>query len=259
MINTLLLEKPWRELRWWPAIDSTQLEARRRLAAGEDLRGVILWAGEQTAGHGRQASQWASPAGGLYMTACLPLGPPPRAELTGWLTALASLGAIEILEKQLGLRAMLKWPNDIFMDGRKMAGLIGEIGAGEQLLIGMGMNWTGDVRELDTGHGFYRAASLGEFYPGLKPEMRRGFIEAWAGAVARMQRRLNESPEEIVPELQARAEEILFNRNEMVTLTRTEQGDVQGMLLGLTNAGGARVRKPDGEIVEVHCGWQRPG
>jgi BirA family biotin operon repressor/biotin-[acetyl-CoA-carboxylase] ligase len=127
-------------------IDSTNEEAKRLLLAGE--RGP-LWivAGKQSQGRGRLGRGWESPPGNLYATLLLSeVGPLQKAPQLGF---VASVAAIEALISATGLsgRLALKWPNDILLDGAKLAGILLEaaptpiMGAeGVSAIIGFGVN-----------------------------------------------------------------------------------------------------------------------
>jgi BirA family biotin operon repressor/biotin-[acetyl-CoA-carboxylase] ligase len=106
----------------FPVIDSTSLWLKAAARAGAAPWTVVL-AGEQTAGRGRHGREWMSPRGGLYLSVLLdrphrmdPTRPGPLALLGGVAVARALCG--------LGLDARLKWPNDVRVRGRKIAGLL---------------------------------------------------------------------------------------------------------------------------------------
>jgi len=74
------------------------------------------------------------------------LFPPPALAETGWLTALGAVATAEVVAAWTGLDARIKWPNDVRVDGRKIAGVLVERGAG--IVIGIGLNanlTTGDL------------------------------------------------------------------------------------------------------------------
>ncbi len=130
------------------SIDSTNTEARRR---AQDLKGPVLFAAEeQTAGRGRQGHSFYSPAGtGLYMTVALPVRLPLRdAALATQAMAVAALQAVLDLG---GPRLGIKWVNDLYHRGKKVAGILTEAisdlesGLAAMLLCGIGFNLTTSV------------------------------------------------------------------------------------------------------------------
>lgn len=126
----------------FPSLPSTQdwLRHWARLGAAE---GLAVQADEQTAGRGRlERSWWSPPGSGLYLSLLLrpaiPLGQAPQ------LTMLVSLAAIDACRSTAGVDPRPKWPNDLLLDGRKLAGVLTEIEAGDEhvhyAIIGLGLN-----------------------------------------------------------------------------------------------------------------------
>ena len=109
---------------------STQQEARRLIAEGKAKQGDIIVADEQTAGRGRFGRSWISPNGGLYATVILSSDP--------LLSLKAGLAIVRVL-RSAGLDAGLKWPNDVLVEGCKIAGILVETD-GELALVGIGLN-----------------------------------------------------------------------------------------------------------------------
>jgi BirA family biotin operon repressor/biotin-[acetyl-CoA-carboxylase] ligase len=103
-------------------IDSTILEARRRAEHGE-VKPVWLIAKRQTAGRGRRGRAWSSFEGNLLATLLFTTKQPPsKIALLGFATGV---GLAETMEAIIGSgRARLKWPNDVFIDGAKAAGIM---------------------------------------------------------------------------------------------------------------------------------------
>jgi len=126
-------------LRRFAEIDSTNDEARRLAVAGAQS-GLVVWADRQTAGHGRQGRAWQSPHGNLY---CSVLLRPDRAAAdAAQLGFAAALAVCESLPQ--GIEARCKWPNDVLVGGRKIAGILLESEASgarvSWLIVGVGIN-----------------------------------------------------------------------------------------------------------------------
>jgi len=111
-------------------VPSTQDAARRLVDSGEAAVGDVVVADEQTEGRGRFGRSWLSPAGGLYATFVLETGP--------LLSPLAGLGVVRALTRY-GVEAELKWPNDVLIDGAKIAGILIET-VRDLALVGIGLN-----------------------------------------------------------------------------------------------------------------------
>ena len=131
-------------------VDSTNSEAERRLAVGQEAPFAVL-ARTQKAGRGRLGRKWHSaPSGNLYLSlAFRPFIPPERLKpFTLWM----GLALCAHVEKSLGLKLGLKWPNDLQSpDGRKVAGMLTEArldaDSVRELVFGVGLNLTGASKD----------------------------------------------------------------------------------------------------------------
>jgi len=111
-------------------VTSTQDEARRLVEAGEAGPAHVVVADVQTEGRGRFGRSWLSPAGGLYATYVVRRHPV--------LSLLSGLAAVRALDR-FGIDAGLKWPNDVLVGDKKLAGILVET-AGDVALVGIGIN-----------------------------------------------------------------------------------------------------------------------
>ena len=107
----------------------------------------MLVAEQQTAGRGRLGRQWVAPAGsGLLFSAAVRVDGIPAAR-RAWIGALLGLAVIRGIHRVAALDAALKWPNDVLLDERKVAGLLAE-GVGDLVVVGAGVNVTTTAAEL---------------------------------------------------------------------------------------------------------------
>ncbi len=129
------------------AVDSTNAEAKRLAARGEEEGedGTVVWARRQTAGRGRRGRQWYSPEGNLHCSLILrPECAVETALQLGFVAALAVCDAIgHVIEP--GHEVWCKWPNDVLLGGKKVAGILLESEAGgnampEWVVLGVGIN-----------------------------------------------------------------------------------------------------------------------
>jgi BirA family biotin operon repressor/biotin-[acetyl-CoA-carboxylase] ligase len=125
-------------------VDSTNAEARRRAEDGAP-DGTVVWATQQTQGRGRRGRAWASPPGNLYISLLLrPATDLARASQLGFAGALALVEALgPLLPTDAAPR--VKWPNDVLVNDRKVAGLLLESvldgqGGLRALVLGIGVN-----------------------------------------------------------------------------------------------------------------------
>ena len=134
-----------RDILFFPEIDSTNREARDRAREGA-REGTVVLADFQSRGRGRLGRAWESPSGAnVYLSVILrPPIPPPAAPQ---ITLLAGVSAARALSHVSGLECRVKWPNDIFLRGKKMAGILSEMeveGAETRFIIlgiGVNVNW----------------------------------------------------------------------------------------------------------------------
>jgi BirA family transcriptional regulator, biotin operon repressor / biotin---[acetyl-CoA-carboxylase] ligase len=157
-------------------IDSTNARARELADRGAP-EGVLVVAERQIRGRGRKGRTWFSPPGaGIYASLVLiPSMSPSEAPRLTFLTAVA---AAEALMHETGLDVRIKWPNDLLVRGKKIAGILTEIntekGALEYAVVGLGMNvnaeaFPDDIKEkatsalIETGRRFSRTKILREY------------------------------------------------------------------------------------------------
>lgn len=158
-------------------VGSTNDEATRLARSGAE-QGTLVWALEQTAGRGRRGRAWSSPRGNLY--ASLVLRPPCRLEHAAQLGFVAALAVGDALAALVpGLREpALKWPNDVLVGGRKIAGVLLELEIGDGgnlafLIVGVGIN----LVSAPTNSEFPATSVLGE---GHRPPEPAAMLEAFA-------------------------------------------------------------------------------
>lgn len=118
------------------SVGSTNDEVRALAQAGA-ADGLILLAERQTAGRGRRGAAWFSPPGESLAFSILVRPEEPKA-LWPRLALAAGLSVAEALEA-LGLQAGIKWPNDVWIRGKKVAGILVEAGA-DFAIVGIGLN-----------------------------------------------------------------------------------------------------------------------
>lgn len=122
---------------WYPDVPSTNDVALALAERGAE-EGRLVIANAQSAGRGRQGRAWASPAGaGLYFSAVLK----PHARAVPLLTIAAGVAVAEGIQTATGLSPRLKWPNDVYVSERKVAGVLAEAGSDvHYVILGIGIN-----------------------------------------------------------------------------------------------------------------------
>jgi BirA family transcriptional regulator, biotin operon repressor / biotin---[acetyl-CoA-carboxylase] ligase len=125
-----------RPRRHFRLTDSTNDHARRIAIEGAPS-GTVVTAAEQTAGRGRHGRSWAAPAGKALLASAIlrPLGPEH-----GLLPLAVPLAICEAVESLAPLECRVKWPNDVWMGGSKLAGILIEARPPDWAVIGIGLN-----------------------------------------------------------------------------------------------------------------------
>src|SRR3989338_10556485 len=118
-------------------LTSTNDKAKELLEKGK--RNFAVAAETQTKGRGRFGRKWHSSKEGLWVSVALKL---KSADSLKYLTFLAAIAAVKTVRKAAKINAMLKWPNDIYYDGKKLCGILAEgvFGKEDFAAIGIGLN-----------------------------------------------------------------------------------------------------------------------
>lgn len=186
-----------RVLHYEESTASTNLVARGLARAGA-ADGTVVIADAQTAGRGRLGRQWFSPPGtNLYLSGVLRPGISPG--VAPQLSLVAGCAVVAAIEGMTGVRAALKWPNDVLIEGRKVAGILTEMDSEADrvafVIVGIGVNLNVTMRELRgpvgetatslatvTRRRIARAAFAGRLLDELERRYRR-FLAAGFGAL----------------------------------------------------------------------------
>ena len=221
------LGRPRRHFR---TTTSTNLEAARLAAAGAP-HGTLVTASEQSAGRGRQGRRWVAPAGqALLLSLVLRTGPSLS---EGLLPLRAGLAVADVA----GPRAGLKWPNDVLVDGRKVAGILVEAFPQRGwAVLGIGLNVAFDPAALPAEVAA-RAGTLGR---------AAEEVEGVLGEVLeRLEARLAERLSDTRAAWQAR--DVLDGRT-------VEWGDGSGIAGGIDESGALLVTTAEGMTVALEAG-----
>ena len=110
---------------------STNADLLARRAAGQDIDGAVLVAEHQSAGRGRAGRSWSTPPRS-QIAVSLGVGVAGLPSTAwGWLPLLTGVAAVDAVRATTGIRAGLKWPNDILVGERKLGGILAEVAAPE--------------------------------------------------------------------------------------------------------------------------------
>ncbi len=124
---------------------SSTMDVAHQLAAEGAPEGTLVWANRQEKGRGRLGRTWISPEGGLYCSFIL--RPTRPVNETPELSLVAGQAAAEAIKEVTGLSPTIKWPNDLLLNGKKVAGILAEARNGA-LVVGIGINVTTNPTDL---------------------------------------------------------------------------------------------------------------
>lgn len=228
-------------------LGSTNDEALRLARAGAP-HGTVVIAERQTAGRGRRGRSWAGAAGNLFLSVVLrPQLPPQRAPE---LVPVVAVAAAEAL-RAFGAAAGIKWPNDLVVEDRKLAGILTELSASAErvhfAVVGVGVNVNGTraelPEELRTGATSVRD-EVGREVP--LPELVAtllGAFEAW----------LDRHEAAGFAPVRARYRELSATLGRRVRLVEAE-GETIGVAEDIDEAGGLLLRRDDGVLERARTG-----
>ncbi|MFR4357638.1 MAG: biotin--[acetyl-CoA-carboxylase] ligase, partial [Clostridia bacterium] len=133
------------DLHIYDTIDSTNLKARQ-LAMDGAPHGTVVLAKQQTSGRGRLGRSFFSPREGIYLS--IVIKPDFDVSKSVLVTSAAAVAVANAIEKVCGLESKIKWVNDVYIDGKKVCGILTEgisdfeTGQIEHLILGIGINTT---------------------------------------------------------------------------------------------------------------------
>ncbi len=207
----------------------------------------VLTAERQTSGRGRLGRSFLSPEGGLYFSVSCPLT--GRETNIPLLTLLAGLAVNEAVEELTGVKALIKWPNDIYLNNKKLCGILTELVSykGLTAVVGIGINLTetdfpDEIRDIATSFA-------GE---GIAPPGKTALIK-----------KITEILDRYVYE-----EYSLYNVNNYITEKLKERSyslgktvnyrladeSITGVVTDIKSTGAAVITLPDGTEKEIFCG-----
>jgi BirA family biotin operon repressor/biotin-[acetyl-CoA-carboxylase] ligase len=239
-VGAALRDMPLGGLRVFQRVGSTNDAALAwAREAAPDLTLVV--ADEQTAGRGRAGRQWHTPPGKALAFSLLLRPTADEAALASRLAGLGCLAVTDVLG-DLGLSATIKWPNDVLLSGKKVAGVLAEsVWIGESLsaaVVGIGVNvLVGSAPTTDT---LFPATSV-EAENGTAPD-RLDFLRACVSALLMWRA-------ELASDRFWRAwKDRLAYVGEMVVLNSAGQESLEAVLVGLERDGSLLLRTADGPL-----------
>ena len=236
-----------RTILYAPSTVSTNEDAK---SLGSDYpEGTVFLAGTQSGGKGRIGRQWSSPPGGVFMSAVL--RPAISPERIPALSLVAGYCVAAEVRDAVGLDALLKWPNDVLVDNRKVCGILCEMRSGSsrlaEVVVGIGVNANVDACDLpDTAASLKSLAGRDVDVRGLIAGILNRFEVSYLGFLEHGLSHLEPG----IQELCAFLDEIVVVRN----MTAADQLETQGIFRGIDREGRALVEIPGGETRAFSAG-----
>jgi BirA family biotin operon repressor/biotin-[acetyl-CoA-carboxylase] ligase len=230
-------------LRYFPALASTNTHAAE-LARDGAAEGTLVTTDDQTAGRGRVGRVWKShPNQNLALSLVLRPNFPPQ-----YLVMASSLAVAGAIEEVAGLRAAIKWPNDVLVDGRKVCGILIETSPGYAIL-GIGVNVNGSYA--DDAELAARATTLAD--AAGRPLSRETLLFALLRRLDGLYATLATDGEPARQQIRAEWRARLVTLGRAVTI---RQGDsaLTGVAEGVDPDGALLLRLTDGELRAITWG-----
>jgi BirA family biotin operon repressor/biotin-[acetyl-CoA-carboxylase] ligase len=236
---------------YWPAIGSTNDELKRLADEGVP-EGALAVTDKQLAGRGRLHRKWIAPAGSSLLTSLL-FRPtflvPTQAQQ---LTMICSLATADAVTHNTGLRPDLKWPNDLLLGGKKLAGVLTELGFSDEklasVIVGVGLNVNSDFT-LSHSHWLDLADTATSLAMVMgRPVSRLQLLQSYlAGVETRYDAlKAGHSPHQ---EWATR----LTTLGQRVTVGAPD-GTYQGVAESVDETGALLLRQPDGQVKHILAG-----
>jgi BirA family biotin operon repressor/biotin-[acetyl-CoA-carboxylase] ligase len=248
-LTAALAGLPLGPLRFFKTISSTNDEAARWVELGApDL--ALVFADEQTAGRGRAGRRWFTPAGSaLAFSLVLRFDWP--VDLSSFLAGISALGSLAVsdaLIQHYALAAQIKWPNDVLVNRKKLAGILAEAyWQGDRLgavILGIGVNVTSQAVPPPDSLIYPATSVQGETD---QPVDRLELLHQILSAL--LIRRSSLGADEFLCDWEDR----LAFRGEWVQITQQEI-PLEGRLIGVKQDGALRLVTPAGQEVTVYTG-----
>jgi BirA family biotin operon repressor/biotin-[acetyl-CoA-carboxylase] ligase len=231
----------WCDVLNFDSLGSTN-EYLKELAHAGAREGTVVIAREQTAGKGRLGRSWASPQGGAWFS--ILLRPSIALGQAGCISILLAVSLAQALRKRWGLPIGVKWPNDLYVQNRKLGGILIELSsqaeAIEWLVAGIGVNVNNELPRDTRSPATSLARELGR-----KISLEEFFDTALEAIARDYQRFLTEGfafVRQQWQELSVLGEHVIVRRGEVTSPLRGERFQV----LGLSESGKLIVRTEQG-------------
>ena len=237
------------EVYYYQSTDSTN-DVAERLAVNSDKEGIVVIAEKQGRGRGRLGRSWMSSENiGIWMSIVIR----PKIDYMNacWITPAASVAVATAIREVTGLSALIKWPNDVMIDGRKVSGILVETGKGNNqlpfMILGIGVNVNHKLNDFPSE---IQDRSISLALAGGRNFSRLDLVQEILRNLEKYFNILEEAgPDTIVSEWEKLS--VTFGRRIKVQIPA---GILEGFGNGIGENGEILIRKDDGRIEGVFSG-----
>ena len=230
-----------------PETDSSNIQAKL-LGESGGSNGTVIVTDRQTAGRGRRGREWISPSGNIYFS--MLLYPDVRVERAPMITLIAAMAVAKAVRESEKLETMIKWPNDVVANGKKICGILTESSTDleyiQYVVVGIGINsnqkeFDVEIRKmatsisLENGRDVKRAKLLAKFFDCFE-EYYDTFLKT-----------------EDMSNLSETYNELLINKGRDVKIIEKDRERVL-KAIGINNMGGLIVENSNGEKETIISG-----
>ena len=228
---------------YYDSVDSTQTEALK-IANESNKEGIIIIAEKQTGGKGRSGRKWISPKGGIWFSIILH----PKFDISNitLFPIASSLALSNAIEKTCKITTELKWPNDLTIKGKKLAGMLVDASLEsnkiENLVLGVGINFEVNSKEIEkvlkNTPNFYGVSSLSEQKNKIKPIQ---LIQSFLLELEKIYEQLNNNQRKKIISKWTKRSSTIGKKIEV----ETHQGKVKGDAIKIDDDGGLVVKNEE--------------
>jgi len=228
---------------YYDSVDSTQTEALK-IANESNKEGIIIIAEKQTGGKGRSGRKWISPKGGIWFSIILH----PKFDISNitLFPIASSLALSNAIEKTCKITTELKWPNDLTIKGKKLAGMLVDASLEsnkiENLVLGVGINFEVNSKEIEkvlkNTPNFYGVSSLSEQKNKIKPIQ---LIQSFLLELEKIYEQLNNNQRKKIISKWTERSSTIGKKIEV----ETHQGKVKGDAIKIDDDGGLVVKNEE--------------
>ena len=238
-----------RSILHFPETQSTNNDLKSEIRKSAEPVFAVIRADKQAGGRGRLGRTFISPDGGLYFSASFPLC--GKETNIPFLTLLAGLAASEAIDELTNSETRIKWPNDIYLEDKKLGGILCELVSGTSLcaVVGIGINidtskedFPSDIAETAT------SLSVCRITPPDKNALMMKIIQRLDYLIYE-NRELFKTTDKTLSEIKKRS----YSIGKKV---RYSLGDtvIEGIITDIKSTGAAQITSEDKSIREIFCG-----